>query len=234
MSSDGGVVVGDGQKSGLEAGQYGIAWKVVAGSAPAAQMVTVTDFQAMAVSGDGRIAAGQRGSMPGVWTIGSGVEVFNPPLGFTAASCSSISNDGQVVVGTTSGPAGSTIYVRRVGEQARDLRVVLQRFGVASPELDYSILYPIGAAISRDAHVVCGTADSPWYGRWAFVATIPDWEPCPADLNFDGVVDDLDFSIFAGAYDRLMTTDGDLNVDRFTDDADFSHFAVAYDALLCP
>lgn len=53
-------------------------------------------------------------------------------------------------------------------------------------------------------------------------------------MNFDGFVDDADFSMFAKAYDRLTTTDGDLNVDRFTDDADFSLFAVAYDALLCP
>jgi hypothetical protein len=96
------------------------------------------------------------------------------------------------------------------------------------------VLYPNGAAISRDAQVVCGTAVSPWYGTWAFVATIPHWEPCPSDLNFDGFVDDADFGIFASAYDRLSTTDGDLNVDRFTDDADFSMFAVAYDVLLCP
>jgi hypothetical protein len=27
---------------------------------------------------------------------------------------------------------------------------------------------------------------------------------CPADLNFDGVVDDLDFQIFVIAYDTLL------------------------------
>lgn len=65
---------------------------------------------------------------------------------------------------------------------------------------------------------------------------------CAADTNNDGVVDDLDFQIFAAAYNILDCADptmpagcpSDLNSDSFVDDADFSIFAAAYDALLCP
>ena len=64
---------------------------------------------------------------------------------------------------------------------------------------------------------------------------------CPGDLNHDGFVDDLDFVIFAGAYNLLDCADplmaagcpADLNADGFVDDADFVLFAAAYDKLLC-
>lgn len=65
--------------------------------------------------------------------------------------------------------------------------------------------------------------------------------PCPADLLHDTVVDDLDFSVFAVAYDILDCADpemkpgcaADLNHDGVVDDLDFSIFAVAYNNLLC-
>ncbi len=65
---------------------------------------------------------------------------------------------------------------------------------------------------------------------------------CPADLNNDGVVDDVDFQIFAGAYNILDCTDptmplgcpSDLNFDSVVDDLDFQVFVVAYNEVLCP
>ncbi|MFN9973388.1 MAG: hypothetical protein ACK58T_26225, partial [Phycisphaerae bacterium] len=143
-----------------------------------------------------------------------------------------MSDDGSLVLGTAVATGGlQRAFVRRTGEQARELRVVLDRFGDTSSN-DYALTRAGG--LSRDGKTLMVLYSSPlWYGDGAAIVTLPDWEPCPADLNFDGFVDDADFSIFAGAYDRLTTTDGDLNVDRFTDDTDFSIFAVAYDALLC-
>lgn len=62
--------------------------------------------------------------------------------------------------------------------------------------------------------------------------------PCPADFNGDGLVDDSDFVIFAGAYNDLVVppADGvcDVNADGVVDDVDFTLFAPAYDELLCP
>lgn len=64
---------------------------------------------------------------------------------------------------------------------------------------------------------------------------------CPADLNADCLVDDLDFQIFARSYDILLCSDptmpfncpADLNKDTLVDDQDFGVFVQAYDALLC-
>lgn len=58
--------------------------------------------------------------------------------------------------------------------------------------------------------------------------------PCPADLNLDGQVDDIDFVTFASAYDEFTSPLGDFNDDGFTDDADFVLFAGAYDSFVCP
>ena len=65
---------------------------------------------------------------------------------------------------------------------------------------------------------------------------------CPADLNTDGVVDDLDFQIFVLSYNILDCTDagmalgcpGDFNFDRIVNDDDFLPFVQAYNAVLCP
>jgi hypothetical protein len=64
---------------------------------------------------------------------------------------------------------------------------------------------------------------------------------CAADLNCDDLVEDQDFSIFAGAYNILLCEDpemppecpADLNRDGMVDDGDFVIFAAAYDILLC-
>lgn len=65
---------------------------------------------------------------------------------------------------------------------------------------------------------------------------------CPGDLNSDGLVDDSDFVLFAGAYDILDCSapampggcPADLNSDAMVDDSDFVLFAGAYNALVCP
>jgi hypothetical protein len=88
--------------------------------------------------------------------------------------------------------------------------------------------------MSVDGRKFVGYATSPWYGDSAFIVTIPDWQPCPTDLNFDGTIDDADFVLFAGAYNRLETVDADFTFDGFTDDSDFVVFATGYETLLCP
>jgi hypothetical protein len=61
-----------------------------------------------------------------------------------------------------------------------------------------------------------------------------------ADFNCDGIYDDLDFSLFAAAYDLLACDDpampagcpADLNADGVVDDQDFGEFIVAYNAVI--
>lgn len=79
---------------------------------------------------------------------------------------------------------------------------------------------------------------------WGFVDAYRSLERvrCPADISFDGQVDDADFVFFANSYNILLCTDpamprvcaADISGDGFVDDSDFSLFAGAYDALLCP
>ncbi|MBS0187948.1 MAG: immunoglobulin domain-containing protein [Planctomycetes bacterium] len=65
---------------------------------------------------------------------------------------------------------------------------------------------------------------------------------CPADMNGDDVVDDLDFVLFQVSYDTLVCgspsmpvgCQADFNNDGFVDDADFVLFSYAYDELVCP
>jgi hypothetical protein len=65
---------------------------------------------------------------------------------------------------------------------------------------------------------------------------------CPGDLNGDTFVDDVDFQIFALAYNILDCAEpampsgcpADLNSDGLVDDTDFLIFVIAYNAVLCP
>lgn len=67
---------------------------------------------------------------------------------------------------------------------------------------------------------------------------------CVADMNFDGIVDDADYVIFAAAYNTLQCPldenenpisgcAGDLDGDGDIDDDDFVLFAIAYNLLVC-
>lgn len=60
---------------------------------------------------------------------------------------------------------------------------------------------------------------------------------CDGDLNGDGIVDELDFVLFASSYDALLVPPAsafaDLNGDSTVDDADFVIFVGAYDAFSC-
>jgi len=77
--------------------------------------------------------------------------------------------------------------------------------------------------------------------RVDITATIQVVNPCPSDLNHDGMVNESDFQIFLIAYQFLLCSDpvmpigcpSDLNHDTFVDDSDFQIFGRAYDALFC-
>lgn len=64
---------------------------------------------------------------------------------------------------------------------------------------------------------------------------------CAGDFNFDGVVDDDDFQIFAAGYNVLDCDDpsmtpgcpGDMDGNNIVDDEDFQLFVVAYNGVVC-
>lgn len=65
---------------------------------------------------------------------------------------------------------------------------------------------------------------------------------CPADLTYDGLVNDDDFGTFVAGYALALCVDpkmspfcpGDLDLDRLIDDRDFLIFVDAYNDVVCP
>jgi hypothetical protein len=104
--------------------------------------------------------------------------------------------------------------------------------GPGIPADEYSVLYVDSLTFDSATKKLNLT------GR-GFYELIPT---CPSDLNSDGVVDDNDFVIFAGAYDTLVCSDptmslgcpADFNNDSLVDDIDFTIFVPAYNDLVCP
>jgi hypothetical protein len=107
--------------------------------------------------------------------------------------------------------------------------------GVLKPGRSYTVL----AQSSHLANACAGTFFS-LEGEYTLSGSFVSLPPCPGDLNFDRVVDDADFALFAPAYNELLCPnpplfcDADLNSDGFVDDADFAIFAPAYNELVCP
>lgn len=66
-------------------------------------------------------------------------------------------------------------------------------------------------------------------------------DPCAADFNNDGIINDADFQLFIAPYDRLDCNHpgmgsgcyADLNLDWQVDDADFVLFVQAYNEIYC-
>ncbi len=96
----------------------------------------------------------------------------------------------------------------------------------------YTLSGTIGQAAAFSSPFATGGNYSHAAGFWLTVGN------CPADFNSDGVVDDLDFQVFTGAYDALVVPPAnpicDINGDNLVDDNDFQIFVVAYNDLLCP
>jgi len=107
--------------------------------------------------------------------------------------------------------------------------------GVLKPGRSYTVL-------AQSSHLAnaCAGAFFSLEGEYTLSGSYVALAPCPGDLNFDRVVDDADFALFAPAYNELICPnpplfcDADLNFDGFVDDADFALFAPAYNELVCP
>lgn len=97
-------------------------------------------------------------------------------------------------------------------------RVDVGFFPPASPE------YPPGWVLRTDGTTLLANAIE-------YASTM---KPCTGDFNGDGLVEDIDFVLFADYYQVFLDPRGDLTGDGFTDDSDFVVFAASYDRLVCP
>ena len=169
----------------------------------------------------------------------------NPTYGFARWSNTGIPDFTQTPVSLDRPCAGSASFSVAVASGFGDVSFAWRRNGEPISPIDNPtaasgtlLLNPISHADDGiyDCLVTsaCANVASP---QAALVSTC-----CPADLNFDSLVDDGDFQIFVVAYDRLVCAGeaaipgcpSDQNRDSFVDDADFGLFLNAYNALECP
>lgn len=115
--------------------------------------------------------------------------------------------------------------------------------GATAPDAKNSaeqVIIPAPAALNTRpgmwvAEVSAPAVNSAAAQGFALVLTGPVAEAaCPADFNLDGLVDDIDFVLFAQSYDLYNDPRGDLDLDGLTDDTDFVLFTQAYDLFVCP
>ncbi|MBX3381779.1 MAG: hypothetical protein KF805_16925 [Phycisphaeraceae bacterium] len=94
-------------------------------------------------------------------------------------------------------------------------------------------------ALAPGNYVIQVSRNQPWGGNYTLQV---NGSCATSDLSGDGFVNDVDFVLFASAYNLLVCTDpampagcpADINKDGFVDDSDFLFFVSAYDALICP
>lgn len=133
------------------------------------------------------------------------------------------------------------VRVGNIGAAATARTIVFTANSFAYPDADEGMGGTNGASFVTSPELNFGVAMQAAVPIPA-VITVGQAPPCPADFNGDGQVEDLDFAIFAGAYDLLDCSapvmaagcPADLNHDDFVDDSDFALFAAAYDQLVCP
>ncbi len=121
--------------------------------------------------------------------------------------------------------------------------VLTLRSGTAvNPLLEFACDVSDSGAIGRRSLAGPGaTSGSPIQALVARFAFTDDGF-CPCDLNNDGIVDDLDFQIFALAYNILDCAEAgmpfgcpsDFTHDGIVTDEDFLRFVQAYNAVFCP
>ncbi|HEX8876361.1 MAG TPA: hypothetical protein VF777_06405 [Phycisphaerales bacterium] len=108
------------------------------------------------------------------------------------------------------------------------------RFGVAAAQ-PFTFSFSLVATWYNQFNATgCANTNVNW--------TITLRKPCHGDINFDTLVDDLDFQSFAVAYDILGCAQpgmpqgcpADFNNDGVVDDFDFQMFVVSYNELVCP
>ena len=204
------------------------------------------------VSGDGSLVTGStwnEDELINVATIwrwnGAGYDteqvgaLWGTPAYEGSAALLGISNDGSMAAGVNNYSWGNGEAI--VWTPAHGLQTLPDFLAGYSIELDPIFFALDCSAVSADGSTLAVTCLNQETFEYV-TAIVRLREPCPADLNGDGVVDDSDFVMFADQYAYLDCADpampgycrADLNGDGIVDDSDFVLFAQAYEQLVCP
>jgi len=191
---------------------------------------------------------GEVGTYSGVW---SGSSLLDFPM--QIARWNESGQDRIVVVGFTGIEPGLFVYNAATGAFVKRISTI-----VILP--DVTVMNPRGFAPMQNNELlwtgsqgIFALSTSSWTSRavytgenfvCGYIGPIDFSKYCAGDINNDSLVDDADFTLFAGAYNELVCPTlesgypagcpSDLNGDDVVDDADFSVFIAAYNTLLCP
>jgi uncharacterized membrane protein len=171
------------------------------------------------VSGDGRTVVGFAMNPSGAnvafrWTPEAGLQSLES-LGGRASSAEAVSQDGQIIVGTSSDSSGRFFPVRWVDSRLEVL---------AYPDVVPNSRFAQATSVSADGSVISGSIarDSSQVAtfRWTTLGS--------ADVNRDGFVDFFDFDDFVLAFESGDPA-ADFNRDSLTDFFDFDDFIFAFE-----
>jgi probable HAF family extracellular repeat protein len=224
ISGNGSTIVGWGNSGVSEAFTWSAATGMVGlGFAPDALL---DGSQAFDVSFDGQTIVGYAWAPLGVqamrYTATDGMRVLGDLPGGNAQPFSfafGVSADGRIIVGRGDTDDGTRAFIWDASHGMRDLQQVL--------EVDFGLKDMAGWTLIEARGVdIFGQTIVGW-GRHngieeAWLVRLPD--PCPADLNHDGIVGMQDLLLMlnlTGPCQDCMNCAGDLNGDCQVDSADF-------------
>ena len=214
-----------------------------------AEPLTTVRGWASDASGDGAVIVGvlspaKSGFSGFRWTRDGGMRELGLPYSrihladqYSDSFAVAVSANGLTVVGYFWGlESGPALWMQDL--PPIDFRAMLRLAGWRSGGVDLISI----DGISDDGRTVMGLCVVDGVQK-AWIAEIP--EICAGDMNFDGLVDDEDFQLFAARYGAWVdfdgsleeggiVADGDFNYDGVVDDADFTLFGASYDRLECP
>ena len=243
VSADGMVVVGQADPT---IGREAFRWTSGGGMLGLGDLPGGSFFSnAYAVSGDGSVVVGISLSASGYstgeafrWTSGGGmVGLGDLPGGGFFSEATATSADGAVVVGWSSSASAAEAFLWTAADGMQSLHdLLVNDFGLDLT--GWQLREAFG--ISADGMTIVGEGTNPDGFPEAWIATIPAETPVPADRDFDGDVDGVDFSKFASCFNKAGNppwTFGcdpddqaalDFDDDNDVDGVDFAKFASCF------
>jgi probable HAF family extracellular repeat protein len=203
ISDDGAVVVG-------ESGGRAFRWTVESGLQDLGTLPGAEDAEALAVSADGQVVVGVAGNRAFRWTSASGMEDLGTLAGDASSEAMAVSGNGGVVVGRS----GDRAFLWRAGTGMIDLEHHLStEYGI---DTGWIHLWAANA-VSDDGTTVTGSS-------WMVRGLPPGpGQPCPSDLDSDGVVGGSDIAILLALWGSVgKASSADLTGDGIVDGADLA------------
>ena len=229
-------------------------WRAVAWRSGVKHLLTTFEtgysLQAEAINGDGSVIVGSTENIPAArmnparWDW-NGTEYVPTDLGvlpgtpqtfIARAWATSVTDDGSMIVGVNrfqnQGPLSiATGFVWTQEDGIRDVVDVMAEHGVALPPGSMVVSLEVSADGSTLGGIARNTLETAFLDYWSFVFRFTPLPSCDGDVNADGVVNALDFTVLAGNFGAgpgMARAAGDVSGDGFVSAADFTILAGSF------